>query len=88
MRRRQEGGHWKIRWRYKGLLMCFAMLVVIALGNAPQASHADSSSRTLEKAEAGTSAATISVVDAFRVVQGLTWWGVDMALETMGYGEK
>lgn len=33
-----------------------------------------------------TSAATISVLDAFRVVKSFTWWGVDLTMETAGYG--
>lgn len=34
-----------------------------------------------------TSAATISVLDAFRVMINFTGWGVDLAMETAGYGE-
>lgn len=34
-----------------------------------------------------TSAATISVLDAFRVVINFTGWGLDLAMETAGYGE-
>lgn len=35
-----------------------------------------------------TSAATISVLDAFRVMSSMTSWGVDLAMETIGYGER
>lgn len=40
-----------------------------------------------EPAATATSAATISVLDAVRVMGSLTWWGVDLAMETAGYGE-
>ncbi|CBJ33632.1 conserved unknown protein [Ectocarpus siliculosus] len=39
-----------------------------------------------EPAATATSAATISVLDAVRVMGSLTWWGVDLAMETAGYG--
>lgn len=38
-------------------------------------------------APASTSGATISVVDAFGVLSRLSWWGIDLAMETVGYGE-
>lgn len=37
---------------------------------------------------AATSGATISVLDAVKVMGSITWWGVDMAMETAGYGKK
>lgn len=40
-----------------------------------------------EPAATATSAATISVLDAVRVMGSLTWWGVDLAMETAGYGK-
>lgn len=36
---------------------------------------------------ASTSGATISVADALGVVGRLSWWGIDLALESVGYGE-
>ena len=38
-------------------------------------------------AAASTSAATISVADAFGVMGRLSWWGIELAMETAGYGE-
>ena len=37
---------------------------------------------------ATTSGATISILDAVRVMGSITWWGVDLAMETAGYGER
>ncbi|CAN0334184.1 unnamed protein product, partial [Ectocarpus sp. 12 AP-2014] len=39
-----------------------------------------------EPGATATSAATISMLDAVRVMGSLTWWGVDLAMETAGYG--
>lgn len=38
-------------------------------------------------AAASTSGAMISVADAFGVLSRLSWWGIDLAMETAGYGE-
>eukprot|EP00752_Nemacystus_decipiens_P016283 g14562.t1 len=35
---------------------------------------------------AATSGATISILDAVKVMGSISWWGVDMAMETAGYG--
>lgn len=37
---------------------------------------------------AATSGATISILDAVKVMGSITWWGVDMAMETAGYGKR
>lgn len=37
---------------------------------------------------AATSSATISVLDAARVISRFTWWGVDLAMESAGYGKR
>lgn len=37
---------------------------------------------------AASSGAMISVFDTFGVVSNLGWWGLDLAMETAGYGER
>lgn len=41
-----------------------------------------------QTAAAATSGATISILDAVRVMGSITWWSVDMAMETAGYGKR
>lgn len=49
--------------------------------------HAQSAAMDESPYPASTSGATISVTDALGVVSRLSWWGIDLALETAGYGK-
>lgn len=66
------------RWRW------FALLSVLTtmLGTA----QIEIEEAAIEQT-AATSGATISVLDAVKVMGSITWWGVDMAMETAGYGK-
>lgn len=70
----------KNRWRCVTLLC--ALIALLA-----QAQIDPNEGDALEPTTS-TSAATISVLDAFRVMGSITWWGVDLAMETAGYGER
>lgn len=84
-----DGVPWAMRMRRVGnrsggwkmgpcrVLVMMATIVVAGFAAGPQESGDDT-----------TSSAAISLSDAFRVARSLTWWGVDAAMETMGYGER
>lgn len=68
------------RWRcFTLLLLCTALL-----GEA----QIDPNEEDALEPTAATSTATISVLDAFRVMGTMTLWGVNLAMETAGYGER
>lgn len=74
------------------VLAMMATVVVVGLAASPQQQLANvgegNSKSAIGTTTTSWSSAAISLPDAFRVVRSLTWWGVDAAMETMGYGER
>ncbi|CAM9495410.1 unnamed protein product [Scytosiphon promiscuus] len=68
------------RWRCLALLCGLIMVGQAQIGPTRQ----DEDSSAVHGA--ASSSATISMMDAVRVMGRLTWWGVDIAMETAGYG--
>lgn len=69
--------------RRRCLAVVFAALAVLA--HAETTTEEEGAGRAVA---ASSSGATISVFDTLGVVGNLGWWGLDMAMETAGYGER
>ena len=67
------------RWRWVALLCVLATMLSKAQIEIEEAA--------IEQT-AATSGATISILDAVKVMGSITWWGVDLAMETAGYGRR
>lgn len=68
--------------RWKHWAVWFAAMAVLVQAQAMPGEGAG-----VIPADASTSGATISVADAFGILSRLSWWGIDLAMETAGYGE-
>lgn len=71
------------RWRWFTLLCVLTTM----LGKGQMPAHMEIDVDATEQTTS-TSGATISILDAVKVIGSITWWGVDIAMETAGYGKS